>query len=57
MKVLSVYELVQRTVRANQTHLEPMSALEIALLINAATSLLRGRRAPFKQTKTDVESR
>ena len=38
--VLSVYEVVQRTVHANQTHLGlPTSALEIALLIFVASSL------------------
>jgi len=37
LEVLSVYEVVQCTVRTNQTHLGlPMSALEIALLIVAA---------------------
>ena len=39
LETLSVYELVQHTVRANQAHLEPRCALDIALLINAATSL------------------
>ena len=53
LDVLPVYGLVQRTVQANQTHLGlPTCALEIALLIVAAISLLRGRHAPLKQRLT-----
>jgi len=38
--VLLVYDVVQHTVRANQTHLGlPTSALEIALLMVVASSL------------------